>query len=158
MNATTLTHAARRPAISRPDRPGRQGSASPERPTLGETLVETAPLFGAPAFFGPPITVVLGPWLLLVLVLVGPFALILTFLLFLAVVVCLLAVLLAVLASPYLLIRRVRAHGIVHAGVGDRRASSVVGTGRQVESGYVHTTLGNEKLRESDLITDGGHA
>lgn len=68
-------------------------------------------MLGVPAFFGPPIIFVLGPWLLLVFLLIGPLALLLTGLLVMAVAACLLAVLGAVIASPYLLIRHIRAHG-----------------------------------------------
>ena len=68
-------------------------------------------MIGAPAFFGPPIIFVLGPWLLLVLLLIGPFALLFTGLLVLALAAGLLAVFIAVIASPYLLIRHLRARG-----------------------------------------------
>jgi hypothetical protein len=81
-------------------------------PTVGEIFDERAPLIGAPAFFGPPVISVLGPWLLLVLLLIGPFALILTAMLALAVVAVLLAVLAMAIASPYLLIRHLHARGI----------------------------------------------
>lgn len=76
-------------------------------------FAQTGPLIGAPAFFGPPIIYVLGPWLLLVLLLIGPFALIFTLLLVTAAAACLLAVCVAVIASPYLLIRHLYAHGPV---------------------------------------------
>jgi len=92
----------------------RQASASPERSTWGEVFDE-AQLIGAPDFYGPPIIFVLGPWLLLALMLAGPFALLITVVLALAVAAGLLAVLVAVIASPYLLIRHLRAHGMVHA-------------------------------------------
>jgi hypothetical protein len=72
-------------------------------------------LIDAPAFYGPPVIFVLGPWLLLVLVLIGPFAAMVTVVLALAVAAGLLAALVAVIASPYLLIRHLRAHGVVHA-------------------------------------------
>ena len=72
-------------------------------------------MIDAPAFFGPPVIFVLGPWLLLVLLLIGPFALIVTFVLGLAVAVGLLTVFLAVIASPYLLIRHLYAHATAHA-------------------------------------------
>jgi hypothetical protein len=91
------------------------GSASPDRPTWAEFFDERAPMIGAPAFFGPPIIFVLGPWLLLVLLLIGPFALLFTGLLVLAAAASLMAVLVAVIASPYLLIRHLRARGTVHA-------------------------------------------
>ena len=70
----------------------RPASASPERPTRGAPLHTAAPLIDAPAFFGPPIIYVLGPWLLLVLLLIGPFAAIFTVVLATAVVAGLLAV------------------------------------------------------------------
>ena len=73
------------------------------------------PLISAPAFFGPPVIFLLGPWLLLVLLLIGPFALLFTFLLALAGAVSLLTVCLAVIASPYVLIRHLHAHATAHA-------------------------------------------
>jgi hypothetical protein len=78
-------------------------------------FAETTPLIDAPAFFGPPIIFVLGPWLLLVFLLIGPFALILTILVVLAVVAGLLVAFVAVIASPYLLIRHLQAHGMTQA-------------------------------------------
>ena len=78
-------------------------------------LAQTSPLLAAPAFFGPPIIYVLGPWLLLVLLLIGPLALIFTLLLATAAAAGLLAVCVAVIASPYLLIRHLHAHGPVRA-------------------------------------------
>ncbi len=89
------------------------GSTSPDRPTWGELFDERAPIIGAPAFFGPPVIFVLGPWLLVVLLLIGPLALILTLVLAVALAAALLAVFVAVIASPYLLIRHLHAHGTV---------------------------------------------
>jgi hypothetical protein len=88
-------------------------STSPDRPTWGEVFDEWAPIIGAPAFFGPPIIFVLGPWLLLVLLLIGPLALILTLVLAVALMGALLAVFAAVIASPFLLVRHLQAHGTV---------------------------------------------
>ena len=56
------------------DRP--VGFAGP--PTFGERLGETVPLISAPAFFGPPVIFLLGPWLLLTLLLIPPAALLIT--------------------------------------------------------------------------------
>jgi len=50
-----------------------------------------------------------------VLLLIGPFALVFTILLVLAVAAGLLAVFVAVIASPYVLISHLHAHGMVHA-------------------------------------------
>jgi hypothetical protein len=77
-----------------------------------------APVIGVPAFYGPPIIFVLGPWLLLVLMLVGPVVLVFTVLLVLAMAVGLLTVFLALIASPYVLIRHVHAHAMVHSRPG----------------------------------------
>lgn len=91
------------------------GPTSADRPTWGEVFAQTAPIIGAPAFFGPPVIFVLGPWLLLVLLLIGPFALILTLVLALALAGAVLAVFVAVIAGPYLFIRHLHAHGTVRA-------------------------------------------
>jgi hypothetical protein len=132
INATTL-HAGPESAAPRtfPTRP--RGSASPEQPTLAEELGETAPLIGAPAFYGPPISFLLGPWLLLVLLLSGPFALIFTILVVLALAAVALAVVAAVIAGPYLLIRHLHRHGRVQAKPRVRRRrfhNHHVGSGR----------------------------
>lgn len=117
MNATTsqLTHAGPESAAPRPVASRPRGAASPEHPTWGEAFDEGASLIGAPAFYGPPISFLLGPWLLLVLLLIGPFALIFTILVVMAVAAVVLAVAAAVIASPYLLIHHLHGHGTVHA-------------------------------------------
>ena len=76
---------------------------------------ERAPMIGAPAFFGPPVIFVLGPWLLLVLLLIGPFVLAMMALLVLAAGAGLLAAAAALIASPYLLRGHLRTHGIAQA-------------------------------------------
>lgn len=117
MNATTsqLTHAGPGSAHPRPVAWRPQGSASLEHPTWGEAFYEGASLIGAPAFYGPPVSFLLGPWLLLALLLAGPFALIFTILIVMAVAAVALAVVAAVIASPYLLIRHLHGHGKAHA-------------------------------------------
>jgi hypothetical protein len=117
ITATTsqLTHAGPQPAAPRPVASRPRCSASPDHPTWDEAFYERASLIGAPAFYGPPVIFLLGPWLLLVLMLAGPFALILTILVALAVGAGLLAVVAAVIASPYLLIRHLCEHGKAHA-------------------------------------------
>ena len=92
--------------VSETQAPRRRGSASLDRPSLGEAFDERAPLLGAPAFFGPPM---LGPWLLVVLALIGPLVLIFTLVLALVAAVGLLVAFAGVIASPYLLIRHLRA-------------------------------------------------
>src|SRR3954465_9537959 len=80
-----------------------------------ETLTETATVSGAPAFYGPPVSFFLGPWLLLVLLLAPPFAVAFTVVLVLAVGAGLLAALAALIASPYLLVRHLSAHRSLQA-------------------------------------------
>jgi hypothetical protein len=117
MNTTAPqpTHAPPQSATLRPIVLRRRSPVSSDRPTWGEVFDERAPIIGAPAFYGPPIIFVLGPWLLLVLLLIGPFALVVTLLLALAVAAGLLAAFVAVIASAYLLIRHLHAHGMFHS-------------------------------------------
>jgi hypothetical protein len=80
-----------------------------------ETLAETGAGIGAPAFYGPPVAFLFVPWLLLVLLLISPFAVVFAVGLVLAVAAVLLAALAAVVASPYLLLRHLSAHRARHA-------------------------------------------
>jgi Flp pilus assembly protein TadB len=77
-------------------------------PSFRERLEEIVPMVDAPAFFGPSISFVLGPWLLLVLLLIGPAALLITLVLVAALAAALVVVLVALIGSPYLLVRHVR--------------------------------------------------
>ena len=118
MNSTTPQPTHARPPRSASPRPiavRRRDSTSLDRPTWADALAETVPIVDAPAFFGPPVIFVMGPWLLLVLLLIGPFALILTVLLVVAIAAGLLTVLVAAVAAPYLLVRHLHAHGSVDA-------------------------------------------
>jgi hypothetical protein len=135
ISATTspLTHAGPESAALRSVAPRPRGSASPEHAAWGEAFYEGASLLGAPAFYGPPISFLLGPWLLLVLMLSGPFALIFTMLVVMAVAAFALAVPAAVIASPYLLILLLHRHGTVQARPRVRRRrfhKHHVGSGR----------------------------
>ena len=113
MNATPqLTPAPPRSASPHPIA-AVAGSTSPDRPTWGDLFEDGAAIIGAPAFFGPPVIFVLGPWLLVVLLLIGPLALILTLVLAMALAGALLAVFVSVIASPYLLVRHLHAHHTV---------------------------------------------
>jgi hypothetical protein len=78
-------------------------------PSFRERLEEVVSVIDTPAFFGPPITFLLGPWLLLVLLLIGPAALLIALALAAAIAAALLVALVALIASPYLLVRHVRA-------------------------------------------------
>ena len=79
------------------------------RPTRRDIIEGVEPLAVAPAFFGPPVVFLLGPWLLLVLLIIPPAAVLITLVVAFAVVAVALVGLVALLASPYLLVRYVRA-------------------------------------------------
>jgi hypothetical protein len=93
----------------------RRRPAPPHPPSRGDTLTEAAALIAAPALYGPPVSFLLIPWLFLVLLLAPPFAVLFTIVLVLAVAAVLLAALVALVASPYLLARRISAHRALHA-------------------------------------------
>jgi hypothetical protein len=81
----------------------------PDRPTWGDAVEYAATTIGAPAIYGPPVAFLFGPWLFLVLLLAPPFAFLVTVALVVVVAAVLLAVIATVLASPYLLVRHLRA-------------------------------------------------
>jgi hypothetical protein len=85
-------------------------------PPRSEGIDGFAPLIFAPAFYGPAAIFVLGPWMLLVLLLIGPAALLITFVLVVVVAAGLLVALGALLASPYLLVRHLRARHVTPGG------------------------------------------
>jgi len=103
---------------SSPDERGSVAASACGPPTVAEMLAETVPLAGVIAGAGPPVVSLAGPWLLFVLALVGPFALVLTFVV--VFVAAALLVLLAgtILATPYLLVRQLRRHRTAHGSVG----------------------------------------
>jgi hypothetical protein len=82
-------------------------ASSPESmlPTVGERLDEILPLIFFVPVAGPPVIVLLGPWLLLALMLTGPFLLLVTFALACVLLVVTTA---AIVAPPYLLVRHLR--------------------------------------------------
>jgi hypothetical protein len=97
---------------------------SQDHPPLSDVFDETVSAIGAPALYGPPVIFLLGPWLLFVLLLIPPAAFLLT--LGLVVIVVALPVALLV-ASPYLLVRHVRARHEAHR----RRLASVPAPARR---------------------------
>ena len=89
-------------------------TAQNRRSTFGEAFAEIVPLIGFVPGYGPPAISVLGPWLFLGLVLAGPLAWLFVLVVVLIVGAALLAALTAaigaILAAPYLLVRRLRRH------------------------------------------------
>jgi hypothetical protein len=73
---------------------------------------EIEPLIGVVPVAGPPAILLAVPWLLFVLVLAGPFALLFTIVIVLLVAALLVA---AITAGPYLLVRHLRAVHARHA-------------------------------------------
>ncbi len=78
-------------------------------PTLAEELQEIVPRLFVVPVAGPPVILLLGPLLILVLLLIPPAAFLITLVLVLAVGAGLLVALGAVIASPFLLVRHLRA-------------------------------------------------
>ena len=74
-------------------------------PTVREMLGETFDLICFMAIYGPPVVFLAAPWLLLGLLLSGPFAVVFTLVLVAAALVAGIA---ALLATPYLLVRGLR--------------------------------------------------
>jgi hypothetical protein len=86
--------------------PGEPESSEPR--TIADALAEVGPVTGVIAGFGPPVAWLVGPWLLFVLALAGPFAVLFTFVVVLAAATLLVLLAGAILASPYLLVRHLR--------------------------------------------------
>ncbi len=78
-------------------------------PTLSAEISEIDPIIGTVFVAGPPVLLVWAGTVLFALMLAGPFALLVTFVVVLAAAATLVALAGLVLASPYLLVRHVRA-------------------------------------------------
>jgi hypothetical protein len=76
-----------------------------ERPTFGEMLDDVLPVIGV-VVAGPPVVFVAAAWLLLVVMLSGPFALSVAFVVTGLVAAALLVTLAAIVAAPFVLARR----------------------------------------------------
>jgi hypothetical protein len=82
--------------------------SSAEHPGRGDVLREIVPVVGVVAVAGPPVVLLVGPLVLFALIVAGPFLLMLTFVAVLIASTVLVALIGAILASPYLLVRHVR--------------------------------------------------
>jgi hypothetical protein len=87
-------------------RPIRPPASAP--PTVGELLEETPPVIDTVYVAGPLVLLVWAGTVLLALMLAGPFALVVTFVVALAAAAALVTLAGAILATPYLLIRYFR--------------------------------------------------
>ena len=128
MNTTALVRspAAHGPAAPRSDAGDTASAGAPKRPTFAEMSGELVPLIDAIAGYGPPVIFLAAPWLLLGLVLSGPFA----FLVILAAAMAVAATVVvalgaAIVAVPYLLGQRLHTRRAPHA-IGDDRVAQLV--------------------------------
>jgi hypothetical protein len=87
-------------------------SCGSEPPLLLETLDEILPLVGAVPVAGPPVIPFVGAWALFVLMLTGPFLLLVTLVVAELILVAIVA---AVLAPAYFLVRLIRRHLTRHS-------------------------------------------
>jgi hypothetical protein len=87
------------------DAPGAAPLRPTELPTFGEMLDDVLPVIGVIVVAGPPVVFVAAPWLLLGLMLSGPFALLVAFVVAGLVAAALLVTLAAICAAPYVLVR-----------------------------------------------------
>jgi hypothetical protein len=84
-----------------------------ERPALADRLGEVLPLVFFVPVAGPPAILLVGPLVLLALLLIPPAALLITFVAVFLLAAGLLVALGALIASPYLLVRHLRARHAV---------------------------------------------
>ena len=92
-----------------------RGAGPPEsEPTFGEMLEETVSLLEVIPVYGPPIILVAGPWLIVALMLAGPFAVLLTLVVLLVAAAALVALTGAILAAPFLLLTRLLRRHLGH--------------------------------------------
>jgi hypothetical protein len=132
MTTTELIRAPRVPIPPVPwsDEGGNAGAAASADPTVGEAIDETLPLIGAIPAYGPPVVLLAGPWLLLALMLAGPFTLLVTLVVLLAAAAALVRLIGAILAAPYLLVRHLRGYRAGHASMRAPSAQLVAGGSR----------------------------
>ena len=128
MSTTELITPPRAPS---PPEPGSGAhSAASADPTLGEMVVETAGLVGVVPGYGPPVALVAAPWLLLSLMLAGPFAVLVTLVVLLFAMAALVALIGAILAAPYLVFRHLRGYRAPRASMRVPAPRVVVGASR----------------------------
>jgi len=94
-------------------------------PTLGDQLAEVLPVIDAVYVAGPPVLVAWGGTVLFALMLAGPFALLVTFVVALAAAAALVTLAGAILATPYLLIRHFRLRLAKRRPVSEGRAAPI---------------------------------
>jgi hypothetical protein len=107
--------------VERPNTPTSEArssghAAGSDGPTFGEIVDEILPITDVVFVAGPPVIFVAVPWLLLALMLSGPFAVLVALMVLLAGVVVLFAAIVAIVATPCLVVRGVyRRYRAAHA-------------------------------------------
>jgi hypothetical protein len=101
-------------------------------PTRGDLLADVVPLIDTVFVAGPPVLVAWVAALLLTLMLVGPFALLVTFVVVFVAAAALVTLAGAILAVPYLLVRHLRAGYVALAMKGTTRRLTSAKTQRAV--------------------------
>jgi hypothetical protein len=79
-----------------------------EPPTLAEAAADIVPVIGVVFVAGPPVIFIAGPWLFLVLMLSGPFAVLVAFAALWVAATLLLTALAGIAATPYVVVRGLR--------------------------------------------------
>jgi hypothetical protein len=105
-------------------------AAADERPSGRELLQQVVPEIFFVPLAGPPVILLLGPWLLLVLLIIPPAAFLITLVLVLAVAAGLVFALGALIASPFLLVRHLKARHEARASQPARRRRFAFGRRR----------------------------
>ena len=132
----TTTVQIRPPQVPhRPEEPTGSGhaarAAASERGDVREMLAEVVPLVECVPVDGPPVAFLLGPWLFLVVMLVGPFVCLFAIAVLMIVAAAVLAtVAAAVLAPPCLLVGHVRRHRARQAAAGAAPQRAAIGSPR----------------------------
>src|SRR4051812_20408722 len=99
---------------------------SRELPTFRDMLDDVLPVIGVVFVAGPPVIFLAAPWLLLVLMLSGPFALVVAFVVVGLIAAALLATIAAIVVAAFVLVRRLH---------GTHRSARATGVpGRQLAS------------------------
>ena len=124
----TTTELTQPPRASSPPRHVRRDESADR--TVGEILDETVPLVGVIPLHGPPVLLLAGPWLLLALIVAGPFAVLFTFVVLIAAAVALVGLIAAILAAPFVVARRLRSVRAARASMRVKPAPLVLGESR----------------------------
>lgn len=112
MTTTELFRSPRAPSPTEPLGDARHNArpAPPANPSFGDALDETLSLVGLVPVAGPPLVLLAVPWLLFGLMLAGPFALLFALIVLIVAAWALVGLIGAILAAPFLLVRRLRGH------------------------------------------------